>query len=111
MMFRSLAATGLLACLLLVLSGCSRSKQPMVVEIRLLDSPGRVLYNAEQMGQAEAERELQYLATERKNQITNTSTGVRIVIISPQGANSKRARDLANYCMGIGLNSIQFQVR
>lgn len=83
----------------------------MVIEVRLLESPGRVLYNGENIGQAEAERELQYLATERKNQITNTSTGVRIVIISSQGANSKPARDLANYCMGIGFNSIQFQVR
>jgi hypothetical protein len=110
-MLRSFTHIGLLACLLATFAGCDRKQSPTVVEIRLLDSPGRVLYNTEQMGQAEAERELQYLATERKNQITNTSTGVRIVIISPQGANSRRARDLATYCMGIGLNSIQFQVR
>lgn len=97
--------------LLAVAFGCGGRKPPTVIEIRLLDTPGRVLYNQEEMGQAEAERELRYLATERRNEITNTSTGVRIVIISPQGANSRRARELADYCMDIGLHGIQYQVR
>jgi len=108
---RSWFAIPSLLLLLGLLLGCNNRKPPTVIEIRLLDTPGRVFYNGEEMGQAEADRELQYLATERRNEITHTSTGVRIVIISPQGANSRRARELSRYCNGIGFHAIQYQVR
>ena len=101
----------LLLFALAIVVGCGGRKTPTVIEIRLLETPGRVLYNQEEMGQAQAERELQYVATERRNSITSTATGVRIVIISPGGANSRRARELADYCMDIGLHGIQYQVR
>ena len=99
----------ILVCCMLV--GCGGRKPPTVIEVRLLETPGRVLYNGEEMGQAEAERELQYVATERRNEITNTATNVRIVIISPNGANSRRAREFSQYCQSIGLNGVQYQVR
>ncbi|MDA3959703.1 MAG: hypothetical protein PF961_02850 [Planctomycetota bacterium] len=97
--------------LLLTLVACNERPGPEVVEIRLLSSPGRVVYNGEEMGEAEAERELQYLATGNKNEVTQTATGVRIVIVSSQGANDHRARKMSQYCMSIGLNMVQFQTR
>lgn len=106
------AATGLLAVLLVAVGcGAERPPAPEIVEIRVLTTPGRVVYNGEEMGAAEAERELQYLATDRRHSVTQAATGVRVVIVAPGGANDRRARELSRYCMGIGLNMIQFQAR
>lgn len=100
-----------IALVTVTVAGCNNREPPTMISINLLDTPGRVVYNGEEMGITTAKRELSHLADRRRNTITNTSTGVRVVITALNGANDVNALKLADYCRSVGLNSIQFQAR
>ena len=95
---------------LAVLTACDdRAAPPTLVTVELLDYGDRVRYQGEEIGITDLHRALQTEADRRRSAVTGSSAGMRIVIVTPNGANDRHARELADYCYGIGLGAVSFQ--
>ncbi|MHC5067134.1 MAG: hypothetical protein ACYTF0_00960 [Planctomycetota bacterium] len=96
--------------LVLALVACDQRPQPpSLLTIELLDRPGLVRYQGEEVGSTDLRRILRDEAERTRSGITGSSAGMRVVIVTPGGSNDRRARQLADYCYGIGLQAVSFQ--
>ena len=98
----------LLAAVLFIPTGCNTRKPPPVVELQVLAQPGRWLYNGEEIGEATLKRELNNIADEHGRHKVTGGSRIRVHIVSPYGANDRRAKEMWAYCESIGLNNVMF---
>lgn len=100
----------ILSCPLL-LSSCGREerKPPPIITIVILDKWDSYLLDGQRVDRDTLEIRLQRMATQYMREITGTSRAyVRITSQNKQKSQRSEKDSLMRYCMGIGLDKIQF---